>query len=102
MEKMHQRLPINLVAQMQAAALMVAGKRDPVVGFEQAERFITKAKDLGKNIDSLIFEDEGHGIDKWQYKIRHARRIEDFLAEHLAGRSGNWDWIEPIADYLDK
>ena len=80
---MHQRSPINLVAQMQAAALMVAGKRDPVVGSEQTERFITKAKDLGKNIDSLIFEDEGHGIDKWQSKIRHARRIEDFLAEHL-------------------
>lgn len=102
MEKMHQRSPINLVAQMQAAALMVAGKRDPVVGFEQTERFITKAKDLGKNIDSLIFENEGHGIDKWQSKIRHARRVEDFLAEHLGGRSGNWDWIEPIAAYLDK
>jgi dipeptidyl aminopeptidase/acylaminoacyl peptidase len=86
---------------MQAAALMVAGKCDPVVGFEQTERFITKAKDLGKNIDSLIFENEGHGIDKWLSKIRHARRIENFLAEHLGGLSGNWDWIEPIAAYLD-
>ena len=87
---MHQRSPINLVGQMQAAALMVVGNRDPVVGFEQTERFISTAKDLGKNIDSLIFEDEGHGIDMWQSKIRHARRVEDFLAEHLGGRSGNF------------
>jgi dipeptidyl aminopeptidase/acylaminoacyl peptidase len=91
MEKMHQRSPINSVARMQAAALMVAGKRDRVVGFEQTERFISTAKDLGKNIDSLIFENEGHGIDKWRSRIRYARRVEDFLAEHLGGRSGNWD-----------
>ena len=50
---------------MQAAALMVGGKRDRVVGFEQTERLISTAKELGKNIDSLIFENEGHGIDKW-------------------------------------
>ena len=89
MEQMHQKSPINSVGQMQAAALLVAGKRDRVVGFEQTERFISTAKELGKNVDSLIFENEGHGIDKWQPKIRHARRVEDFLAEHLGGRSGN-------------
>jgi dipeptidyl aminopeptidase/acylaminoacyl peptidase len=92
---MHQRSPINLVGQKRAAALLVAGKRDRVVGFEQTERYITKAKDLGKNIDSLIFENEGHGIDKWQSKIKHARRAEGFLAEHLDRRNSNWDWINP-------
>ena len=48
--QMHQRSPVNLVNKMQAAALIVAGKRDRVVGFEQTQRFIAKAKALGKNI----------------------------------------------------
>ena len=48
--QMHQKSQINLVDKMQAAASIVAGKRDRVVGFEQTKRFIAKAKALGENI----------------------------------------------------
>ena len=48
--QMHQKSQINLVDKMQAAASIVAGKRDRVVGFEQTKIFIAKAKALGKNI----------------------------------------------------
>ena len=87
---------------MQAAALIVAGKRDRVVGFEQTKIFIAKAKALGENIDNLIFENEGHGIDKWPSKVKRARRVGGFWTKHLGGRSGNWNWIEPVAAYPDK
>ncbi|MEP3637442.1 MAG: hypothetical protein ABJN14_09305 [Paracoccaceae bacterium] len=49
----------------------------------------------------MIFEDEGHGIDRWQNNIRHARRVEEFLAKHLGGRSGGFDYIEIAVEVLD-
>ena len=54
--QMHHKSPIILVDKIQAADLIVAGKRDRIVGFEQTEIFIAKAKALGKNIDKLIFD----------------------------------------------
>ena len=76
---------------LQATTLMVARKRDGVICFEQTKKFIKQAKAANKNIGSLIFENEGHGIDKWQSRMHHARRVEDFLAKYLGGRSGNFE-----------
>ncbi|HKK96652.1 MAG TPA: alpha/beta fold hydrolase, partial [Marivita sp.] len=93
--------PMNRVEDLMGPVLVVAGKRDAIVGFEQSEEFLRRAEEAGKTVDQLIFEDEGHGIGRWQNRIRHARAVEDFLAEHLGGRSGGWDWIELAVEYLD-
>ncbi|MBT7907140.1 MAG: S9 family peptidase [Marinovum sp.] len=100
-EDMRARSPINRVEDLKGPVLMVAGRQDRVVGFEQTERFITAAENLDKEVEALIFDDEGHGLNHWQSKVKHARRVEDFLAKHLGGRSGNWDWIEPVADFIE-
>jgi hypothetical protein len=42
---------------------------------------------------------EGHGHERWQ--LRRARLIEDFLAKHLGGRAGGFDYTELAAEYLD-
>ncbi len=101
LEAMRDRSPITHVDRLEAPVLMVAGKRDRIVGFEQTEAFVRAAEDAGKQVETLIFEDEGHGLDRWQSNIRYARRVEDFLATHLGGRSGGWDWIEIAAETLD-
>ncbi|MFP7671924.1 alpha/beta hydrolase family protein [Marivita sp. S0852] len=93
--------PVTRVNSLEDPMLVVAGKRDSVVGFEQSEAFLNAARESGKAVDELIFEDEGHGIARWQNEIRHARRVEDFLAQHLGGRSGGRDWIELVADALE-
>ncbi len=38
---------------------------------------------------------------RWQTNVKRARLIEDFLAKHLGGRSGGFDYVELAADYLD-
>ena len=81
--------------------LLIAGKRDSIVGFEQTEEFLARAEELGKDTDALIFEDEGHGVAGWQNSIRLSRKGEDFLAEHLGGRSGGWDIIEGVMPLLE-
>lgn len=93
--------PQELADRLDAPILLIAGKRDGVVGFEQTEAFAKKARKTGSEVETLIFEDEGHGMHRWQSRVRHARHVEDFLAKHLGGRSGGWDWIELPAEYLD-
>ena len=92
--------PITHADNLQVPMLIVAGKRDGVVGIEQTERFVESAKETQFPPQTLIFEDEGHGVGRWQNRIKRARIMEDFLHEHLGGRSGGWDWIELAADYL--
>ena len=99
---MQQRTPMAKIDNLQATTLMVAGKRDCIICFEQTENFIKQARAANKNIGSLFFENEGHGIDKWQSRMRYARRLEDLLAKYLGGRSGNFELIEPVATYLNK
>ncbi|WP_171130287.1 MULTISPECIES: S9 family peptidase [unclassified Ruegeria] len=100
-EDMRAFSPSNRIDGLQIPVMIVAGKRDRIVGFEQSEEFLRKAREAGLEPEELIFEDEGHGIDRWQNSIRHARRVEEFLTEHLGGRSGGFDYIEIAVEVLD-
>jgi len=100
-EDMRMFSPSNRIDSLQIPVMVVAGKRDQVVGFEQSEEFLSRAREAGLEPEEMIFEDEGHGIGRWQNNIRHARRVEEFLAEHLGGRSGGFDYIEIAVEVLD-
>ena len=60
----------------------------------------TGAQDAGKDIETLYFDDEGHWDYHWTNNVIRARRVEDFLAKHLGGRSDGWDLIETALPYL--
>jgi len=100
LEDMNTYSPINQVANLSDPVLMIAGRQDQVVGVEQTERFVQAAQDAGKDIETLYFDDEGHWDYHWTNNVIRARRVEDFLAKHLGGRSGGWDMIEPALPYL--
>lgn len=93
--------PINRVDAMRIPALVIAGKRDRIVGFEQSEEFLARADAAGKRAEGVIFEEAAHGFSRWQDRIRRGRRIEQFLARHLGGRDGGWDVIELVAKHVD-
>jgi dipeptidyl aminopeptidase/acylaminoacyl peptidase len=93
--------PNNLVENLDTPILVVAGKRDRVVGFEQSEIFVGRAKAQGADVELLLFEDEGHGLHKWQSNVLHARKVEDFLHRKLGGRSGGRSIVEQAANLLD-
>lgn len=99
-EKLRDRSPITHVDRLQGPVLLMAGKLDKIVGFEQTEDFVRAAEAADKNITVVYFADEGHGVTGWTGQARRARELEDFLAEHLGGRSGGWDYIEMVMEYL--
>ncbi|MGH1331006.1 MAG: alpha/beta hydrolase family protein [Paracoccaceae bacterium] len=99
--KMKARSPQNNVENVQGAIQLIAGRSDRVVGFEQTEVFAAALEAAGKDVSVKIFDGEGHGLRKWQSKLQYARIAEDFLAEHLGGRSGGWTPFEWAAEYLE-
>lgn len=99
--EMRERSPSTHAANVQGAILITAGKQDQIVGFEQSEEFEEALKAAGKDVTAVYFDKEGHGYDRWQTKLRRARLIEDFLAKHLGGRSGGFDYTEIAAEYLN-
>ena len=99
-EIMRQNSPINHVQTTQGPILLLHGKLDQVVGFEQSEEFERALNDAGKDVKAFYFGKEGHGYGRWQSRVERARMIENFLAEHLGGRNGNYDWAETAAEYF--
>ncbi|SFU23040.1 S9 family peptidase [Mesorhizobium sp. YR577] len=101
LEEMRQRSPLMHAENVQGAILITAGKDDRMVGFEQSEEFERALKAAEKDVMATYFEKEGHGYERWQTKLRRARLIEDFLAKHLGGRTGGFDYTELAAKYLN-
>jgi dipeptidyl aminopeptidase/acylaminoacyl peptidase len=82
--------PVTHAADLSVPMLIHAGRWDRVTGFEQVEAFLAAAgPDAPPDapIDSLIFDEAGHGLGRWQDNVTRARRIEAFLATHLGGRA---------------
>jgi dipeptidyl aminopeptidase/acylaminoacyl peptidase len=84
---MLERSPISFAAQAEAPALLVHGANDVRVRAEQSTRMAATLRELGKPVELMLFEDEGHGIRKHSNRLRLYRAIERFLAEHLGGRA---------------
>ena len=99
-ELQRKRSPVHLAADLQRPVSVIAGKNDQVTGVEQTEAFIKAAQNAGADVQTLYFDDEGHGVGRWQNRIKQARAMEEFLQDHLGGQSGGWDWIEVAAEHL--
>ena len=101
LDEMRQRSPLTQATNVQGAILITAGKEDRMVGFEQSEEFERALKEAEKDVTAVYFEKEGHGYERWQTNLRRARLLEDFLAKHLGGRAGGFDYTELAAEYLN-
>lgn len=92
--------PINLVDQVHGPILMTHGKSDPIVGFEQTEAYAAALARAGKPHTAHYFENEGHVYRRWQTKVQLLRDTEHFLARHLGGRDGGYDYVELAVKYF--
>jgi len=99
-EIMKSRSPVNHANNADGAILLIHGKQDRVVGFEQAEEFEKALLRSDKQVNAHYLEKMGHSYHRWQDRVTRARLFEDFLAEHLGGRSGGRDWAEIAARYF--
>ena len=99
-DEMRTHSPINLVENIEAPVFLAHGVNDRVVDRSATERFAKRLEALGKPYEVHYFEKEGHTFTRWQTHVLLMRRIEVFLANHLGGRDGGFDYVEIGARYL--
>jgi len=67
---------------IRAPLLVLHGANDPRVPVEEAER-IAEAAGEHAPVETLVFEDEGHGFSKLENRVTAYRTVADFLDEHV-------------------
>ncbi len=91
---MQSRSPLFKVAAVKNPLMIVQGANDPRVTQKESDQIVKALRDSGKEVEYLLFKDEGHGIKKWTNNMKFQRKMEDFLAKHLGGRSAGFDYYE--------
>jgi protease II len=75
--------PINHVERIQAPLLVIHGANDPRVPIGEAEQMVSRLRGLGRTVEFLRLEDEGHQIAKLKNKLTIYPKAVEFLRLHL-------------------
>lgn len=78
-----ERSPKTHLHNMTASMLVIQGRNDPRVVAAESEDLVRDLKADGKQIELLIFENEGHDVLKYENRVRCYEAIADFFTEQL-------------------
>ncbi len=78
-----ERSPKTHLHQMAAPMLVIQGRNDPRVVAAESEDLANELRARGKEIELLIFEDEGHDVLKYENRVTCYTAITNFFAKHL-------------------
>jgi dipeptidyl aminopeptidase/acylaminoacyl peptidase len=79
--------PINKVDRIRAPLLVIHGANDPRVPIGETEQMVARLRELGRTVEFLRLEDEGHQIAKLKNKLVAYPMAADFLRRHLMGEA---------------
>jgi dipeptidyl aminopeptidase/acylaminoacyl peptidase len=82
---LRERSPITYVDQVRAALLVIQGAKDPRVVKAESDQMVERLRELGREVEYEVFEDEGHGFTRYTNEIRGYRLTADWLEHHLTG-----------------
>lgn len=71
--------PFNSVEKIQAPLFVIHGANDPRVPLSEAEQVVAKLKELGREVELLVYEDEGHGLAKLKNRLDAYPKVVNFL-----------------------
>ncbi|HET7568660.1 MAG TPA: S9 family peptidase [Gaiellaceae bacterium] len=82
---LRERSPITYVDRVRAPLLVIQGARDPRVVKPESDQMVERLRELGREVEYEVFEDEGHGFTRYTNEIRGYRLTCEWLERHLAG-----------------
>lgn len=74
--------PITYLESMVKPMLVIQGAKDPRVVKEESDQIVEKLRGLGREVEYLVLEDEGHGFSKKENEIKVYNVMLDFLEKH--------------------
>lgn len=83
-KKYHERSPINFVQNIRGALLIVQGARDPNVTPDNVHEVETSLNEHNIVYETLVFDDEGHGIIKPANQARLYPKLVAFFDQALS------------------
>jgi dipeptidyl aminopeptidase/acylaminoacyl peptidase len=87
-----ERSPLFRVDRIKAPLLIGQGANDPRVKQAESDQIYEALKKAGRDVQYVIYADEGHGFARPENRLHFYAIAEAFLARYLGGRA------EPVAD----
>jgi len=82
-EFLMERSPITYVDQLKCPLMVVQGAMDPRVVKAESDQMVERLRARGREVEYLVFEDEGHGFTKRHNQLKGYGAMADFLVRHL-------------------
>jgi dipeptidyl aminopeptidase/acylaminoacyl peptidase len=83
LEFLNERSPKTHIDNIDFPMLVIQGRNDPRVVAEESEDLVAHLQEIGKDVEMLLFENEGHGVEKYENKVTCYNAITDFFKETL-------------------
>ncbi len=84
-EKLMDRSPMTHVENVRCPLLVIQGDNDPRVPREESDQIVERLRGLGRPVEYLTFEGEGHGFARRENQVTVHERTTEFLERHLLG-----------------
>ena len=78
-----ERSPRTYIENITAPLLVIQGKNDPRVVEQESRDLVEYLRSLGKEVEYLMFEDEGHDVLKFENRVTVYNAITDFFRKYL-------------------
>jgi dipeptidyl aminopeptidase/acylaminoacyl peptidase len=78
-----ERSPQTYIKDITCPLLVIQGKNDPRVVEVESRELVDELKGMGKEVDYLMFGDEGHDVLKFDNRVTCYNAITEFFAGHL-------------------
>jgi dipeptidyl aminopeptidase/acylaminoacyl peptidase len=83
-ELLRDRSPSTHLHRLACPMLVIQGANDPRVREAESRDLVDELRAQGKEIEYLVFANEGHDVIKFENKVRCYNEIVQFFAKHLA------------------
>lgn len=78
-----ERSPITYVDGVRAPMLVIQGANDWRVVKAESDQLVERLRAAGREVEYVVFDDEGHGFTRRENDLRARRLSADFLEQHL-------------------
>ncbi|MGH2514231.1 MAG: S9 family peptidase [Ktedonobacterales bacterium] len=82
-DMLRERSPITYVADVRAPLLVLQGANDPRVVKAESDQMVERLRHGGRDVEYVVFDDEGHGFAKRANQLRGYWLAAEFLVKHL-------------------
>ena len=80
---LRERSPMTYVENVRTPLLVIQGAKDPRVVKPESDQLVDKLHELGRTVEYVVFDDEGHGFTKRTNELKAMRLSAEWLERYL-------------------